>query len=375
MSRPSVLLLSTADWNQALWTNKQYMALELSKDADVVYVESLGLRRPEFRLRDLARLRHRLRSRDAWVLPQGIRVVSPRVVPYHRPPVAGVNRRLLQRLIDRHSSAGLRYDVFWTYSPVTYGLEKFARTSIYHCVDLLGEFPRVDRKTIDAAERALASAGTLGIASSSVVAEHLKCQGFERVLHWPNVGHVEPFLAVPADERARGVVFGGNITSHKLDFDIVRKLRERLPDERLVFAGPIAEGGGSSSVRRVLRELDIEHAGTLGICDLAHLYATASVGIVPYLLNSYTAGVDPLKLFEYLAAGLTVVSTPIRAVVERDLPNVHVHEQADDFAKAVAELVGNRSVDHRQLSRAVAAENSWRRRGEHARALIREALA
>jgi glycosyltransferase involved in cell wall biosynthesis len=375
MSRPSVLLLSTADWDQVLWTNKQYMAIELSRATDVVYVESLGLRRPELKPRDIARLRRRLRPQPTRPVPEGIRVLAPRVIPYHRQPVAAANRRVLRRLVERHLPPAGRYDVLWTYSPVTYGLERHARVTIYHCVDLLHEFPRVDRRTIEESERRLARTGTLAIASSSVVADHLALQGFRDVIHWPNVGQIDPFMSSTSDAGARGVVFGGNITPHKLDFSIVRALRARLPDERIVFAGPIAEGGGSKQVRQMLEQLEIEYAGVLGLVELAQLYATASVGIVPYRMNAYTAGVDPLKLFEYLAAGIPVVSTPIPAVVERGIPAVRVREHARDFAEAVADLVDQHSVADRERCRQFAVEYSWRNRGEQARALIREVLA
>ena len=35
------------------------------------------------------------------------------------------------------------------------------------------------------------------------------------------------------------------------------------------------------------------------------------MGLIPYCVSPYTQGVDPLKVYEYLAAGLAVVATPL----------------------------------------------------------------
>ena len=48
--------------------------------------------------------------------------------------------------------------------------------------------------------------------------------------------------------------------------------------------------------------------------ELAHLYRQCTVGLIPYVVNDYTQGVSPLKTYEYLAAGLCVVSTGVPSV-------------------------------------------------------------
>ena len=56
-----ILLLSTADWDNPFWTNKQHVALELSRlGHKVLYIDSLGLRTPSINKSDLSRLFRRL---------------------------------------------------------------------------------------------------------------------------------------------------------------------------------------------------------------------------------------------------------------------------------------------------------------------------
>ena len=50
-----------ADWDTELWTNQHHLMSRLARDNRVLFVESLGLRRPQLAGRDIARIGRRLR--------------------------------------------------------------------------------------------------------------------------------------------------------------------------------------------------------------------------------------------------------------------------------------------------------------------------
>jgi hypothetical protein len=59
--KEDIIVLSTADWDNPFWTNKQHVTMELSKRGHrVLYIESLGLRRPSVNKKDLTRIFRRL---------------------------------------------------------------------------------------------------------------------------------------------------------------------------------------------------------------------------------------------------------------------------------------------------------------------------
>ncbi|TXK19501.1 glycosyltransferase [Homoserinibacter sp. GY 40078] len=381
----SILILGTADWNQPIATNQHYMTRELAAldDARITFVESMALRSPELSRRDLARIARRLAAvvkpvRGEEVrrpVPAGTRIASPVVAPAAWTAVAAISRAQLRRAVaDWRDAPGIK--VLWTYTPVTYGLEAEADVIVYHCVDLLGEVPGISAALIDAHERRLAEAGARAAGSSPVVVSHLEAAGFGDVQWWPNVADVSVFegpetdATTPVDtaDRSGAAVFAGNLTTTKVDFDLLAALVDHGID--LHLAGPVSEGGGNARPEiDALVARGATYHGMLGADALARLYRSCAVGLIPYVQNSYTRGVSPLKTFEYLAAGLAVTSTPIPAVVPSE-PDVVVAETAEAFVSSVLDQVGSPSTTDLARRRALARANSWTARGETAREFL-----
>lgn len=380
-----VCLLSTADWNAPLWTNKQFMARELSASSKVLYVGSIGLRRPKLSRRDIRRVVDRLRTSrtGAQPVPPNVTLSEPRILPLHNRLTRAYNTRTLRTATTSWANDQASTRILWTYSPVVYGLDDVADKVVYHAVDLLGSYPGIDAQVIERSERALAERCDVAVASSEVVAEHLSARGFRSVVLWPNVADVSPYVeaAKGSTRSPRRVVFGGNITPYKVDLALMDRLVSEYPDLDVVMCGPTDEGGaGEWKAVEILRSKGVEFPGTMRLDELAELYATASVGIVPYVLNEYTTGVNPLKLFEYLGSGLAVVSTPVPSVISTAEAigddDIRVTPTGDAFIAAVADAARNppssEEVERRQ---SVAKKNSWTERGGEARALICELSA
>jgi hypothetical protein len=93
------------------------------------------------------------------------------------------------------------------------------------------------------------------------------------------------------------------------------------------------------------------------------------VGLIPYRLNGYTAGVFPMKVYEYLAAGLRVVSTALPSLEMTASDDVVLADE-DSFLHAVQ--VGFETWSEQAVARrrAQARGHSWQARGEQALDLI-----
>lgn len=387
-SRPYVLVLGTADWEQPIATNQHYVVRELCRDgfSKVDFVESLGLRTPQISRRDMKRMLDRARmallaggTKDyVWqrAKPEGLQVISPLVVPFHHGVCAALNTRLLRnRVANWISFDGPK--VLWTYSPVTYGLEHFADRAFYHCVDLLGKVPGIDEALIESAERQLAHKGVSAAATSGIVHAHLQRMGFDDIRLWENVADTSTVLAAKpkTSERVPGrVIFAGNLAPNKISFPLLEVLADSGLDVRV--AGPHAEGGGSDrDAFDALIKHGVTYLGMLSLPELARELVTATVGLIPYKINEYTRGVSPLKTYEYLAAGLTVVSTPVPSVAgsEGDVVVVPA-EEMDLWIRTVSTRSSIPTAVEIDRRVSLAQAHSWVGRGDIVRSVIREAL-
>lgn len=375
---PQILVLGTADWDQPIATNQHYVVRELARAHPLTYVESMGLRTPELKWRDIKRGLNRLSAnrtsgeRGKRPTPAGVTVISPKVLPRHVGMARRFNRPVIHRLVQSWADADSP-KILWTYTPVTYGLEAIADAVVYHCVDLLGKVEGIPERLINSAESDLAQFADVAIGTSEKVVEHLRRVGFSRTEYWPNVADTEVFARNrPAvDTRKRGrAVFAGNLSTTKVNFELLRLLARAGID--LHLAGPIAQGGGSAhSEVRSLEALGATYHGMLGLDELASLYWTANVGLIPYALNPYTSGVNPLKTFEYLATGMVVVSTAIPSV--RPIEE-HVVVTTDDqtFLGAVQKAMSHAHLNAVEERIEIAESHSWTSRGQTARTLLAE---
>lgn len=367
---PPVVILSTADFASDVWTNKQHLAVGLARHTHVTYIESFGLRAPRPRRSDLRRVMRRFRARDSAVdasnAVEGIDIVRPVVIPFHG---IGLARAINSRLVGRLPLDRLSESVLWTFSPLTYGLEHYAKAVVYHSVDLLHTQPGVPSSVLLRAERGLLETADRVLASSTGVRDHLQKLGRGDVELWENVADTGLFGSMRNERRPRAV-FAGNLTPSKIDASLLLAVAAAGVD--VVIAGPGAIDGTTvtSSMRQVLQHPHVTYLGTVSPERLAEEFSRSMVGLIPYQVNNYTVGVFPLKVYEYLAAGLQVVSTPLPSLADLSLGIIVPEPNA--FATAVRRAIETFDEESADARRASASQHSWERRIPQAVALLDE---
>lgn len=345
-----IVFLSTADWDNPFWTNKQHVALELAKLGHrIFYIESVGLRRPSASSQDIARIWRRLRRglrRPREVRP-GLWVWSPLVLPFNG--MATV--RLLNRLILRSSIGwwtwrlGLSRDLFWTYNPITTDLLDLSRyrQRVYHCVDEVSAQPGMPAANIERAETSLVrQVDVCFVTSEKLLASRRQMNA--ATFYLPNVADfahfsraLAPDTAVPADllqVPAPRIGFVGAISGYKLDFKLLARLAQKRPDWSIVMIGQVGEGDPWTDVSSLEGLPNIHFFGARAYADLPGYLKGFDVAILPSVLNEYTANMFPMKFFEYLAAGKRIVSTRLDALKNFDRLS-YLASNPDDFIAGV----------------------------------------
>jgi len=347
-----IILLSTADWDHPLWTNKQHTALALADHGHrVLYVESLGLRAPRAGGRDALRIFRRLRRMVR--LP---RQVAPRVWVWSPPVVPGgqsgwplkLNRQLIQRGVEWMVLwLDFKHWILWTYNPLTalYLDVRKHQSCVYHCVDRIQEQPGMPAERIDVWEERLCRAVQVVFTTSpDLQSSHrpwnhhtyfhgnvADFQHFNRALHQPSLDCPEPLTAIP---RPR-LLFTGAIDAYKLDLPLVVRLAKLHPDWSFVFVGPVGEADPSTDVGLLKTCPNVHVVGSQPYRDLPAWSAHSDLALLPLHQNGYTRHMFPMKFFEYLAAGLPVVGTAIPALKSHSDVAWLCEPDADAFAFAI----------------------------------------
>lgn len=333
--RPSdVIIMSTADWDNPFWTNKQHVAVQMAALGHrVIYIDSLGLRRPSASSSDLKRILVRLKRavKPPRLVRHNIWVWSPVVLPLHNvKPVRFLNRMLLGLGLSfwmRVRGFRHRDSIFWTYSPITtsiFRLSKF-RMAVYHCVDEVKAQPGMPVATIEKDESDLMrAADAIFVTSRSLELTRRECN--KNTFYFSNVADYEHFssaksesLAVPADLLAipgPRIGFVGAISGYKVDFPLLASVAKARPNWSFVLIGKVGEGDPWTDVASLKSYPNIHFLGSKAYADLPAYLKGIDAAILPCALNEYTKGMFPMKFFEYLAAGKYVVSTPLDSLAE-----------------------------------------------------------
>ena len=346
-TKADIVLLATADWSNPFWTNKQHVAVELARRGHrVLYVDSLGLRRPSASRQDFGRIARRVArglSRPRQVRER-LWVWSPLVMPLqHVTAVRLLNRGSLRLGLALWSRwLGLRHDLLWTYNPMTTELFPTAGfdTVVYHCVDDIGAQRGMPTREIDAAEADLLALADHCFVTAEDLLQTRRTQ-CASIHYFPNVADFDHFsralereTVVPSDLEALPrprVGFVGAITDQKLDLALLKTLAEAHPEYSIVLIGKIGEGDPWTDVEP-LRGLPNVHLLGPKPYELLPAYLKGvDVALLPSVMNRYTRGMFPMKFFEYLAAGCPVVGTR--------LPALHAFRHVADLAGTPAEFV------------------------------------
>jgi|HubBroStandDraft_3_1064219.scaffolds.fasta_scaffold28236_2 glycosyltransferase involved in cell wall biosynthesis len=365
-----IVCVGFADWNTELWTNQHHLMSRLARENRVLFVESLGLRRPQISGRDLKRVFKRLR--DGLRGPRrtdGLNVLSPLVLPFHAHSTARrINGWLLPMLVGRATRRlGFERPILWAYVPQAEALIQTLKPGlvIYHCVDDIAAQPGIDAASFSSAEIGFAKRADLVLASAPTLTARLSEVAHD-VLYAPNVADVELFATAldpgPIDPalvelRHPLIVFTGAVVATKLDVGLLVELARAQPDWSFALVGPIGLGDPRTDVSALTAEPNVHLLGRRAYEQLPAVLRAADAGLIPYAHNKLTESIFPMKVYEYLAAGLPVVATALPSLAE--VADVATARDAGGIAKLLRDALAQDSRQHRLERSRRARGHSW----------------
>lgn len=371
MSSRDIVLLSTADWDNPFWTNKQHVAVELARSGHrVLYIDSLGLRRPSASARDFARIAKRLIKavRPPRKVRDNLWVWSPIVLPWHgNACVRKINSLLLNAgLWTSLKILGMRREWLWTYNPLTTEFFDFSTFNycIYHCVDEIKAQPGMPVETLERAEKQLAQKVDV-IFTTSPQLTVTRSTWNKNTHYLPNVADYDHFSTAQSDHTlippdiakipSPRIGFIGAISGYKIDFQLIRQIAQTHPDWSVVLIGDIGEGDPWTDSSVIKGVSNIHLLGPRPYNSLPAYLKGFDVALLPNNVNEYTDSMFPMKFFEYLAAGKPVVSVNLKALKEfSDVASIV--DSTDEFISAIA---GALTDDHQALDKRLATAKKY----------------
>jgi glycosyltransferase involved in cell wall biosynthesis len=183
----------------------------------------------------------------------------------------------------------------------------------------------------------------------------------------PNAADVAHFaktrsenLPRPADLAALKkplISFTGSV-QHWVDVELIAAGARRRPDWNWVIIGGIHK-----DIACFQGLLNIHLLGTKPYADLPAYLRQLDVGLVPFEMKPIVFAADPIKVYEYLAAGKPVVSTAIpRLKVFGDV--VRIATGPEEFVAQIERALADSSDEAARRRMAVARGHSWESRVE-----------
>jgi len=109
----------------------------------------------------------------------------------------------------------------------------------------------------------------------------------------------------------------------------LREVSSQRPDWHFVIIGPVVK----IDINELPRAENIHYLGPKKYAELPNYISHWDIAMVMFAINESTEFISPTKTPEYLAAGLPVISTPIKDVIKPYGENnlVYIADNAENF--------------------------------------------
>lgn len=351
-----IVCLSSTDWGFLRYRKQQVME-RLARHADIVYVNpprAMKSREWPFRART------RQLSPSLWVH-------EPFVMPGMR--ISAIARQitygwLAARLATWRKN---RQFVLWLYSPHGLALVDLLKPDrlVYDVCDLhttpsgralRDEGERREIEKLADLERALLAQADLTLCVSEPLVEWVgqrarRVQLVPNGCEWPRYAAPRPSVRTSAQTR---IGYVGTLAP-RFDVELVAAVAKARPDWVIELVGPILPLVDISPLQSLA---NVELTGEISFEDVPGRLATFDVCLLPLREIDFAYYCSPIQVFDYLAAGKPVVSTPV-GQLEGWGGLVHVVRGATAFVSAVEDALHERTFDHIVCRRVFAARNTW----------------
>ncbi len=263
---------------------------------------------------------------------------------------------------DQH----IRDYVAWFYTPMALSFAASLRplVTVYDCMDELSLFRGAPPALVEHESKLFDRADLVFTGGLSLF--EAKCERHPNVYPFPSSVDVPHFAQArsiqeePADQRGiRHPRMGyAGVIDERLDSALLADVARLRPEWQIVMLGPVVK----ISMDALPKASNVHYLGMKPYSDLPAYFSSWDAAMLPFALNDATRFISPTKTPEYLAAGLPVISTPIRDVVRPygELGLARIAANAAEFVEAMDQVTTyTMSLKWRERADAFLSTLSW----------------
>jgi len=249
-------------------------------------------------------------------------------------------------------------DILWISNPQAAGLRGFLkhRLLVHRVTDAWNEFDGIPARVKKTYSKAHEQCDLIIVTAGDLFNNLESKYGSEKVLYIPNGCDFNHFRkrAIPTPAAYESIpspraLFMG-IIGPWFDQDLLISCASRLKEISFIVIGPAVV-----DISRLYGEKNIHVLGPRRYSDLPPYVINADVGMIPFKRNRFVQSIHPLKLYEYMASGLPVVSSDWEELRKIASP-AFLADSGDGFCDALKACL---SWNNRDVLVNFASKNDW----------------
>lgn len=364
------------------WTgdplSKTHLMRVLSRDNRILWINAIANRMPTTSTKDISRIFKKLKNFTEPVreVEPNIFVLSPLAIPaYGRAAVRKFNEKFLVRQVKKAMrKLDFKNPINMVFNPAA-GLlagKLGEKELLYYCVDEYTAFTGAS-KGLKEIEEDLFRKSDLVVVSAENLLESKKHFNENTFLirHGTDWAHFRKALdadtKIPAEiaNLPRPIIGFHGLLADWVDFELIKKIAAHFDKASIVLIGKIAVDA-EQKIKILDDVANIHFLGRKPYNELPAFCKSFDVALNPFAINDLTLAANPLKVREYLAAGLETVSTDIPEV--RILEHCRIGTTHEDFIFQIENALQSK-VSREEISDSIKLE-SWDAKIEELRKVI-----
>ena len=365
------IILSSIDWNTHHQLHHELVDYLNRKNAKILFIENMGTRNIGFR--DISRVGVRIKNFcKSWGgfinLKKYLTVFSPIFIPMHGIWIFDkINSFYIgNKLINWISFVNFTNPIVILFAPNPIALSivkkiEYDLLAYYVADDMLLAAKPGSKIIKQCEEKIIIKSDIILYTSRNLKKKFVKKKNQSHFLsNGVNIDKFKKIKIKKINKKKFTIGFIGSVRN-TIDEELVIFLAKKFPNDRIVFVGPIIHPL-KDVINKKFKNVFFE--GPLDHSKIPEVLTSFDVGLLPLKINDFTNSIFPVKLYEYLASGIPVLSTAAKTIVDFDKENkksIFVCKNYVAFEKRINHIKKNlfsKTIINKNLL--LAEKNSWK---------------